>query len=134
MTQQIYFFKVCDIDTPIQPRKKKHQTNISSALKSFRTTCGVSEIIAKIWIFAIISETPQVVLKRFSGRTNIILMFLFPWLDWGIDISDLKKIDFLGHGAILGCSQPLGRLILNSSDIYAGGQKIFKKSGMRKKF
>ena len=83
MTQKIDFFKVRDIDTSIQPRKKKHQTNVSSALKLFRTTCGVSEIIAKIWIFAlplhvsagipaenahifaIVSETPQMVLKRF---------------------------------------------------------------------
>ena len=35
MTQKIDFFKVRDIDTPIQPRKKKHQTNVSSALKTF---------------------------------------------------------------------------------------------------
>ena len=35
MTQKIDFFKVLDIDTPIQPRKKKHQTNVSSALKIF---------------------------------------------------------------------------------------------------
>ena len=33
---------------------------------------------------------------------NISLMFLFPWLDWGIDISDFEKIDFLGHWAIFG--------------------------------
>ena len=25
-------------------------------------------------------------------------MFLFPLLDWGIDMSDFEKIDFLGHG------------------------------------
>ena len=47
-----------------------------------------------------------------------------------IDISDFEKIDFLGHGAILGCSQPLGRLIFCSSDTDAGRQKIFKKFGM----
>ena len=35
MTQKIYFFKVQDIDTPIQPRKKQHQTNVGSALKKF---------------------------------------------------------------------------------------------------
>ena len=29
-------------------------------------------------------------------------MFLFPWLDWGIDISDFEKIDFLGQWAIFG--------------------------------
>ena len=30
------FFKVQDIDTPIQPRKKKHQTSISLTLKTFQ--------------------------------------------------------------------------------------------------
>ena len=35
LTQKIDFFKVRDIDTPIQPRKKKHQTNVSSSLKTF---------------------------------------------------------------------------------------------------
>ena len=35
MTQKNRFFQSPDIDTPIQPRKKKHQTNISSALKKF---------------------------------------------------------------------------------------------------
>ena len=33
--KKIDFFKVRDIDTPNQPRKKKHQTNVSSALKTF---------------------------------------------------------------------------------------------------
>ena len=28
-------------------------------------------------------------------------MFLFPWLDWGNDISDFEKIDFLAGQAIL---------------------------------
>ena len=28
-------------------------------------------------------------------------MILFPWLDWGIDISDFEKIDFLGMGGFL---------------------------------
>ena len=27
-------------------------------------------------------------------------MFLFPWLDWGDDISDFEKIDFLGHDSV----------------------------------
>ena len=39
--------------TPIQPRKEKHQTNNSLALKRFRTTCGVSDIIAKLSISAL---------------------------------------------------------------------------------
>ena len=46
------------------------------------------------------------VLKRFQGRTNISLMFPFPWLDWGIDICDFEKIDFLGHGRFLAFSAP----------------------------
>ena len=59
-------------------------------------------------------------------------MFLFPWLDWGIDISDFEKIDFLGHGPIFGCSQPLGRLILNSNDTYWA--ENFQKGLYEKKF
>ena len=47
------------------------------------------------------------VLKRFYGRTNISLVFLFPRLDWGIDISDFEKIDFLVHVAIFGLFSPL---------------------------
>ena len=34
-------------------------------------------------------------------------MFLFPWLDWGNDISDFEKIDFLGSWAIFGLFSPL---------------------------
>ena len=84
--------------------------------------------------FVLISKTPQMDLKRFYGRTNISLMFLSPWLDYGIDISDFEKIDFLGHRVILGRSQPLGRLILNINGTYVGRQKIFKKCGMKKIF
>ena len=36
MNQKIDFFKVQDIDTPIQPRKKKHQTDVILALKTFQ--------------------------------------------------------------------------------------------------
>ena len=46
------------------------------------------------------------VLKRFWSRTNIVLMFLFPWLDWGIDISDFEKIDFLAHEPYLAFLAP----------------------------
>ena len=35
MSQKIDFSKVRDINTPIQPRKKKHKNNVSSALKTF---------------------------------------------------------------------------------------------------
>ena len=34
-TKNLNFFKVQDIDTPIQPRKKKHQINDISSLKAF---------------------------------------------------------------------------------------------------
>ena len=128
MRQKLDFFKVQDIDTPIQPRKKKHQTNVSQALKTFQDHlrrlrdscknlafcppktpfCGIfhSKILgrAKIKIFISISETPQVILKRFGGRTNISLMFLFPWLDQSIDISNFEKIDFLAHKPFLAFS------------------------------
>ena len=94
------------------------------AEKRFRTTWDISEISEKQWIFAlpkyvsvkiptktcfgtakiqffaIVSEIPQVVLKRFQGRTNISLMFPFPWLDRGIDISYFEKIDFLARQTI----------------------------------
>ena len=33
-------------------------------------------------------------------------MFLFPWLDWGIDISDFEKIDFLAHEPYLAFLAP----------------------------
>ena len=37
---------------------------------------------------------------------NISLMFLFPWFDWGDDISDFEKIDFLAHGRFWGVPSP----------------------------
>ena len=46
----------------------------------------------------------------------------------------LWKNQFFGPCAILGCSQPLGRLIFCRSGTYAIGQKIFKKCGMKKNF
>ena len=53
----------------------------------------------------IISKMPHVILKRFYGQTNINLIFLFPWLDWGIDISDFEKIDFLVDQSIFSISK-----------------------------
>ena len=46
----------------------------------------------------------------------------------------LWKNRFFGRWAILGCSQPLGRLIFWISDTCIRGQKIFKKCGMKKIF
>ena len=99
------------------PRSNHGKGNIKLMLvrpwKRFRTICGVSEIIAKNWIFAVpkhvfvgiftetyfgrakihcfslISDMSQVVLKRFSARTSIVLMLLFSWLDRGVDILDV---------------------------------------------
>ena len=155
MSQKVDFFKVRDIDTSIQPRKKKHQTNVSSALKKFEdhsrrlwdnrknldfafpshVSAGIpAETCSgglKYEFFAIISEMPQVVLKRFSGRTNISLLFLFPWLDWGIDILDFEKIDFLGHERFWAFSAPWKRDFLTLEPILKGPLggprvKIFK--------
>ena len=60
------------------------------------------------------------VLKRCKGRTNISLMFLFPWLDWGIDTSDFEKIDFLGHERFLAFSAPWSRAFLTLERIFRG--------------
>ena len=46
----------------------------------------------------------------------------------------LWKNRFFGSWAILGCSQPLGRLIFCRSGTYAVRQKIFRKCGMKKIF
>ena len=51
---------------------------------------------AKIENYEIISETSQVVLKRFRGPTNISLKFLFTWLDQCIDILDFEENHFFG--------------------------------------
>ena len=119
------FFKTSKISTPRSNHEKSNiKTMLVRAEKRFRTTWDISEISEKQWIFAlpkyvsvkiptktcfgtakiqffaIISETPQVVLKRFQGRTNISLMFPFPWLDRGIVISYFEKIDFLARQTI----------------------------------
>ena len=146
MTQKIAFLKVRDIDTPIQSRKKKHQTNVSSALKIFQDHLRfVSEIITKNWIFAfplhvsagifegtckgraniqffaIISEMPQVVLKRFQGRTNISLMFLYP-------ISRALKKSILGVMSDFWLFQPTAGAIFERWNLQSIGlrRKILK--------
>ena len=45
--------------------------------------------------FCDISKSTGVVTKPFWGRTNIGLMFLFPWFDYGIDILNFEKSRFL---------------------------------------
>ena len=71
------------------------------------------------------------VLKRFEGRTNILLMILFPWLDWDIDISDFEKIDFLGHRRFSGVPSPWAGSFFASATLKLLGRKI-SKSAVRK--
>ena len=54
-----------------------------------------------------ISKSTGVVTKPFWGRTNIGLMFLFPWFDYGIDILKFEKSHFLAARVILGDFRPL---------------------------
>ena len=63
-------------------------------------------------------------------------MFLFPWLDWGIDISDFGKIDFLTHKPFLAFSAPWKSAIFDPqvkfrADYgvveYSDGPNFFKK-------
>ena len=42
--------------------------------------------------------------KTFLGPANISFMFLSSWSDWGIDISDFEKINFMNHERLLGVS------------------------------
>ena len=51
-------------------------------------------------------------------------MFLFPWLDWGIDISDFEKIDLLGHGRFLAFSAPCRSDFLTWAIILRGPLKV----------
>ena len=113
--------------------------------KRFRTTCDVSEIIAKTWyfepslhvsagipeetciggskyhFFAIISGKPQVFLKRFQGRINIRLIFLFPWLDWGDDISDFERSSDFDH------LQPPAGAIFDIEDLQSISLRVTQK-------
>ena len=53
------------------------------------------------------SKSTREVTKPFWGRTNIGLMFLFPWFDYGIDILKFEKSHFLAARVILGNFRPL---------------------------
>ena len=46
-------------------------------------------------------------------------MFLFPWLDWGIDISDFEKIDFLAH-------EPYLAFLAHEKALFGGPQVEFR--------
>ena len=61
-------------------------------------------------------------------------MFLFPWLDWGIDISDFEKIDFLGHGRFLAFSAPWKRDFLTWGDNFEGPIKSAQGENFEKIF
>ena len=68
-------------------------------------------------------------------------MFLFPWLEWGIDISDFEKIDFGGHERFLTFSTLLKR-VFDIGDNFEGpiespqGENFIWKNffGILKKF
>ena len=89
------------------PEKKTVSPKIQVRLESLPIAAETCSGRANLQFCVIISGSLQVVLKRFYGRTNNSLVLLFPWLGWGIDISDFEKIDFLGHGAIFGLFSPL---------------------------
>ena len=59
---------------------------------------------------------------------NIGLIFLFPWLDWGIDISDFEKIDFLGHGRFSGVPSPWAGSFFASATLKLLGRKFSKSA------
>ena len=46
-------------------------------------------------------------------------MFLFPWLHWGIDISDFEKIDFLAH-------EPYLAFLASWKGVFLGPQVEFR--------
>ena len=56
----------------------------------------------------------------------ISLMFLFPWLDWGIDISDFEKIDVLAHGRFLGVTSPWAGWFCAAATLTPLGRKFSK--------
>ena len=60
-------------------------------------------------------------------------MFLFPWLDWGDDISDFEKIDFLADGRFWGVPSPWEGWFLALATLASVGRK-FSKSVVWKKF
>ena len=45
---------------------------------------------------SVIENTTKNALSGHFVATYSSLMFPFPWLDWGNNISDFEKIDFLG--------------------------------------
>ena len=61
-------------------------------------------------------------------------MFLFPWLDWGIDISDFEKIDFLGSWAIFGLLSPLQKRFFDMGDNFEGPIKSAQGKNLEKMF
>ena len=60
-------------------------------------------------------------------------MFLFPWLDWGDDISDFEKIDFWAHGRFWGVPSPWEGWFFALATLASVGRKI-SKSVVWKKF
>ena len=65
---------------------------------------------------------------------NIGLMFLFPWLDWGNDISDFEKIDFWGVMSDFWLCQPTAGAIFDSGDLQSIGLRVAQKKNFEKFF
>ena len=61
-------------------------------------------------------------------------MFLFPWLDWGIDISDFEKIDFLGVMSDFWPFQPTAGAIFDSEDLQSIGLRVAQKKNFEEFF
>ena len=98
---------------------------------SYDAYSGPQPIWSKVFFSRLKKRSP---LKRFYGRTNIVLMFLFPWLDWGNDISDFEKIDFLGSWAIFGLLSPLQQWFFDMGDNFEGPIKSAQCENFEKDF
>ena len=57
---------------------------------------------------------------------NVFRTDLFPWSDWGDDISNFEKIDFLGHGRILGVPSPWAGSFCAAATLTPLGRKFLK--------
>ena len=54
-------------------------------------------------------------------------MFLFPWLDWGNDISHFEKIDFFGWSSDFERFQPPAEVIFYMSDLQSIPLRVAQK-------
>ena len=61
-------------------------------------------------------------------------MFLFPWMDWGNDISDFEKIDFLAGQAILSVFSPSTDVIFYIWDLRSIPLRLVQKKFVKTNF